>query len=285
MSMKTLPQAPMWERPAGMSFYLSPRALSSWNPQIVAAERDSDRSIGIYDPIGADYYTGEGVTSKRIAAALRSMGQGPVVVNINSPGGDLFEGLAIYNLLRDHPGEVTVKVLGVAASAASIIAMAGDKVQIAKSAFFMVHNAWVAVVGNRNDLSELVKTLEGFDAAMADIYSAKTGLSKQKVAALMDADSWIGGDDAIEYGFADELIDADQSSKVERSKALTVRRVESALRASGLSKSEAVKLIAELKSSAGDSAGGGEGEPTQAIEFDALSATAELARSLTRILN
>ena len=285
MSIKTLPQAPMWERPPGMSFHLSPRALSSWNPQIVAAERDSDRSIGIYDPIGADYFTGEGVTSKRIAAALRSMGKGPVVVNINSPGGDLFEGLAIYNMLRDHPGEVTVKVLGVAASAASIIAMAGDKVQIAKSAFFMVHNAWVAVVGNRNDLSELAKTLEGFDAAMAGIYSAKTGMSKQKVAALMDADSWIGGDDAIEHGFADELIEADRSSKAERSKALTVRRVESALRAAGLSKSEAVKLIAELKSSAGDPAGGGEGEPTQAIESGALSAAAELARSLTRVLN
>jgi ATP-dependent protease ClpP protease subunit len=270
-----------------MSFHLSPRALSSWNPQIVAAERDSDRSIGIYDPIGADYYTGEGVTAKRIAAALRAMGKGPVVVNINSPGGDLFEGLAIYNLLRDHPGEVTVKVLGVAASAASIIAMAGDKVQIAKSAFFMVHNAWVAVVGNRNDLSELAKTLEGFDAAMAGIYSAKTGMSKQKVAALMDAESWIGGDDAIEHGFADELIEVDRSSKAERSKAkaLTVRRVESALRAAGLSKSEAVKLIAELKSSAGDPAGGGEGEPTPAIESGALSAAAELARSLTRVLN
>ncbi|MFT2622165.1 head maturation protease, ClpP-related, partial [Escherichia coli] len=73
----------------------------------------------------------------------------------NSPGGDMFEGLAIYNLLREHEGEVNVKVLGLAASAGSVIAMAGDTVQIARAGFLMIHNAWVVAMGNRNDLREL----------------------------------------------------------------------------------------------------------------------------------
>ncbi|KLB48562.1 peptidase, partial [Xanthomonas euvesicatoria] len=104
-----------------------------------------------------------GVTARRVAGALRAMGKGPVTVNVNSPGGDMFEGLAIYNLLREHDGEITVKVLGLAASAASIIAMAGDTVQIARAGFLMIHNAWVMAVGNRNDLIEVADTLKPFD--------------------------------------------------------------------------------------------------------------------------
>src|SRR5690606_30844040 len=102
---------------------------------------DEERTIGIYDVIGQDFWTGEGVTAKRVAAALRSMGAGPVTVYINSPGGDVFEGLAIYNLLREHKGEVTVKVMGLAASAAPVIEMAGDVVQVPRARFLMILNA------------------------------------------------------------------------------------------------------------------------------------------------
>ncbi|MBN0106041.1 Clp protease ClpP, partial [Pseudomonas aeruginosa] len=93
-----------------------------------------------YEPIGYDWWTGEGVTAKRIAGALRAIGGDvDVTVNINSPGGDVFEGLAIYNLLREHKGKVTVRVLGLAASAASFIAMAADEVKIARAGFLMIH--------------------------------------------------------------------------------------------------------------------------------------------------
>lgn len=266
MSVKNLPAAPMGRPSASVRSEILPRAFERWNPGLRAAvaEEEQDRSISIYDAIGYDYWTGEGVTARRVASALRTLGAGPVTVNVNSPGGDMFEGLAIYNLLREHKGDVTVKVLGVAASAASIIAMAGDTVQIARAAFYMVHNSWVIASGNRNDLRETADWLEPFDAAMADIYVARTGADTKAIAKLMDAESWIGGSAAIEQGFADELLPSDQVGQGDaNAQAHAARRLEAALRASGIPKSEAMRLISEFKSSAGDPAGSGAGDPTE----------------------
>lgn len=287
MTIKTLPGAPEGRPCAGVTSQIHMRALDRWNAGVrAAAESEPDRSISVYDVIGHDYWTGEGVTAKRIAGALRSMGKGPVTVNVNSPGGDMFEGLAIYNLLREHEGEVTVKVLGLAASAASIIAMAGDTVQIARAGFLMIHNAWVMAVGNRNDLVEVAETLKPFDDAMASIYAARTGQDDAAMAKLMDRETWIGGDAAIEDGFADELLPSDQVEKgAGKASASAVRRVEAGLRASGMPKSEAVRLISEIKSSAGDPAGSGEGDPTEHGLRAALSETAALAASLTQWSN
>lgn len=285
MTIKSLPGAPEGRVCAGISPYIAPRALDRWNPSVQAAQtEDDERTISIYDAIGYDYWTGEGVTAKRISGALRAMGAGPVTVNVNSPGGDLFEGLAIYNLLREHKGEVTVKVIGVAASAASIIAMAGDTVQIARAGFLMIHNTWVMAVGNRNDLREYADTLEPFDKAMAEIYAAHTGGDAKAMGKLMDAETWIGGSEAVDQGFADELLPSDQVEKKEgKAKASAVRRIESALRASGMPKSEAVRLLSEFKSSAGEPAGSGEGDPTGRAEAGP-SETAAIAASLTSII-
>ena len=287
MSLKQLPGAPSGRPSAAVRSEILPRAYDRWNPGLRAAASatESDRTIGIYDAIGYDYWTGEGVTAKRIAGALRSMGPGPVTVNINSPGGDVFEGLSIYNLLREHDGEVTVKVLGVAASIASVIAMAGDTIQCARAGFFMVHNGWVVAIGNRHDLREAADWMEPFDAAMADIYAARTGLSAKATAKLMDAESWINGSAAVEQGFADELLPSDQVQQGEgKAQATSVRRLEAALRASGMPKSEAMRLISEVKSSAGDPAGSGVGDPAGRGQPADISTTAALAASLTRIL-
>ncbi|TMS58522.1 Clp protease ClpP [Imbroritus primus] len=288
MSLKHLPGAPEGRLHVGVSSQLLPAALDRWNPGVQSAvDADEDRTISVYDVIGYDYWSGDGVTAKRIAGALRNMGTGPVTVNVNSPGGDMFEGLAIYNLLREHKGEVTVKVLGLAASAASIIAMAGDTVQIARAGFLMVHNAWVVAVGNRNDLRTTADWLEPFDAAMADIYAARTGDDIKAMAKLMDAESWIGGSDAVERGFADELLPSDQvESGGGKAGASAVRRIEAALRASGLPKTEAMRLISDFKSGLGDPAGGGVGDPTGHGSRDAavLQSTAAHAASLTSIL-
>lgn len=280
MSKKMLPATPEGRPCAAVTSQLLPRALDRWNTGVrAAADSDDERSISVYDVIGQDYWSGDGVTAKRIAGALRSMGKGPVTVNVNSPGGDMFEGLAIYNLLREHDGEVTVKVLGLAASAASIIAMAGDTVQIARAGFLMVHNAWVMAIGNRNDLQEIAATLKPFDDAMAGVYAARTGQDVKSMAKLMDKESWIGGEAAVEDGFADELLPSDQVKQgAGKASASAVRRIEAALRASGMPKSEALRLISEFKSSAGDPAGGGAGDPTEreastspaASVFDAL---------------
>lgn len=284
MTIRSLPGAPAGRPQADVRAYISPLALDRWDSTVRAADGEKDRSISIYDVIGYDYWTGEGVTAKRIAAALRSLGAGPVTVNINSPGGDMFEGLAIYNLLREHEGEVTVKVLGLAASAASVIAMAGDTVQIGRAAFLMIHNAWVLAIGNRHDLRDIADTMEPFDRAMADIYSARTGSDSKAIAKLMDNETWIGGSDAVDQGFADELLPSDQVEKSgEKAQAKAVRRIEAALRASGMPKSEAMRLISEFKSGLRDAAGGGEGDPTGRSEGEPadLSETAALAASLS----
>src|SRR5690606_15536984 len=126
-----------------VSAFTTDGALSRWNPGVRAAAEDSETSITIYDVIGEDYWTGGGVTVSRIDGALRKIGNRDVTVFINSPGGDVFEGIAIYNRLREPPANVTVKIMGLAASAASIIAMAGDRIEIGTASFLMVHNAWV----------------------------------------------------------------------------------------------------------------------------------------------
>lgn len=230
----------------GVKYDLSPKALDNWNPAIKAAE--SDNTITIFDVIGQDYWTGEGVTAKRIAGALRAIGEDkPVTVLVNSPGGDMFEGLAIYNLLREHKGEVTVKVLGLAASAASVIAMAGDNIQVARAGFLMIHNAWIMVAGNRHDMREYADYLEPFDRSMADLYSARTGIEFKVMQKIMDAESWIGGSDAVEQGFADSLLASDEIEIDENSDARAALKLDIALAKAGMPRTERRKLLAEYK--------------------------------------
>lgn len=279
---KNMPAARAGVPVSGVRFDLSPKALNRWNPAIQAAASD-DNSISIFDAIGEDYWTGEGVTAKRIAGALRAIGDRDVVVNINSPGGDMFEGLAIYNLLREHNGRVTVKVLGVAASAASIIAMAGDEVQVARAGFLMIHNAWILVAGNRNDLRAYADYLEPFDASMADIYAARTGQDLAAIQKMMDGETWIGGSAAVEQGFADALLPSDEIAAGEdKPGAYAVRRIESALRASGMPRTEAMRLISEFKATLRDAGGDGERDATNSGVVAALRETAALAASLIR---
>lgn len=272
MTIRNLPGAPEGRPRSAVRWDISARAFARWDAGVRAADDDADRSISIYDVIGYDYWTGDGVTAKRIAGALRSLGKGPVTVNVNSPGGDMFEGLAIYNLLREHDGEVTVKVLGLAASAASVIAMAGDTIQIARAGFFMVHNAWIIALGNRHDMREFADWLEPFDAAMADIYAARTEQSLEAIQKLMDAESWIGGSSAIEQGFADELLPSDQVKQGDAKASATAaaRRIEAALRAGGMPQSEAKRLMSEYKSSRRDVAGSGDRDVTEHGQRDAV---------------
>ena len=285
MTIRALPGVPMGRPQVDVRSYVSPLALTRWDDSLRAADTQEDeRTIGIYDVIGEDWWTGGGFTAKRMSAALRSLGKGPVTVSINSPGGDMFEGIAMYSMLREHPGEVTIKVMGLAASAASVIAMAGDKVQIARPAFFMIHNCWLMSIGNRHELRDIADQIEPFDAAMADVYAARTGEDIKAMAKLMDRETWIGGSAAVDQGFADALLDSDQIKKEDgKTSAAAVRRMESALRASGMSKNEAMRLISEFKSSSGDPAGSGEGDPTERANQSALSETAALAATLTAI--
>ena len=244
MSKKQLPVAPAGRPCARVTCETLPSALDRWDGGIKAATTD-DNTISVFDVIGQDYW-GEGITAKRIAGALRAMNGADVTVNINSPGGDMFEGLAIYNLLREYEGHVTVKVLGIAASAASIIAMAGDDIQIGRGAFLMIHNCWVYAMGNRHDFAELAQSLEPFDTAMADIYAARSGLDMAAVQKMMDAESYIGGSDAVAKGLADSLLSADAVSDGDESPAAALRKLDALLAKTNTPRSERRKLIKAL---------------------------------------
>ncbi|MFH5927072.1 head maturation protease, ClpP-related [Roseomonas xinghualingensis] len=200
-------------RPGEVAAPTQPHALDHWNPGIRAAGESGNNVITMYDVIGEDFWSGGGVTAKRVAAALRSIGERDVEVHLNSPGGDMFEGIAIYNMLREHPAKVTVKVLGLAASAASIVAMAGDEIQIGAASFLMIHNCWVMAVGNRFDMKETAEWLEPFDKAMADVYAARSGQDRAKVEEWMAAGggdgTYFSGSQAVDLGFADAVLSAD----------------------------------------------------------------------------
>nr|WP_278520065.1 head maturation protease, ClpP-related [Brucella anthropi] len=249
MTMRNLPSAKVNARP-GLRSEMAPSALDRWNSGVKAASED-DNTISILDPIGEDWY-GNGVTSKRVSAALRAIGKKDVTVSINSPGGDYFEGLAIYNLLRDHPAKVTVKIVGIAASAASVIAMAADEVQIARAGFIMIHNTWVVGAGDRHALRDIADWLEPFDMTAIDIYAARTGLDEKDIAGMLDRETWIGGADAVDRGFADSLLSADEiesraaQSLDERPKA-AAHKLDTLLARLNVPRSERRELIQALK--------------------------------------
>ncbi|KPY70293.1 ATP-dependent Clp protease proteolytic subunit [Pseudomonas syringae pv. spinaceae] len=254
---------------------LSPRALDRWNPAIKAAVESTSDTITIYGVIGQDWY-GEGVTVSRIDAALRSIGDKPVTVYINSPGGDMFEGLAIYNRLREHSQPITTKVLGLAASAASVIYMAGVKREVASSGFLKIHNCWTLAVGNRHDLRDVANTMEEFDAAMADLYAEGSGQAVAEIAEMMDDETFIRGRRAVELGFATAVLSSDEITEREDEQAQqsnALKAMDIALAKAGMARSERRELFANFKSSTPRAAGGGtqyaaSSDKPRAVELD-----------------
>lgn len=258
MSLRKLHTPKAFHRPEGFTWETSPEAFSEWTERPLAAEADDPNTVSIYGVIGEDFWTGEGFTAKRMAGALRSIGKNAVTVNINSPGGDMFEGMAIYNLLREHKAAVTVKVMGIAASAASIIAMAGDTIQMGTGSMMMVHNGWGMVVGNRHDFTDAKDVFETFDSSMAAIYAERTGLNAKVVMSMMDGPSrssdgtYMAADEAIEKGFADSTFEpgdtSAQASSAFPAVVVARRRTEAALAKAGMGRKERYDTLAALAS-------------------------------------
>ncbi len=220
--------------------------LARWDKTILAEKKEDTASIDIFDVIGSDFF-GEGFTAKRMSAALRSIGEDKdVVVNINSPGGDVFEAATIYNLLAQHKGNVTVNILGLAASAASVIAMAGDTIRISQIGFLMIHNAWSVVIGNKDDLREAADVLEKFDESILAAYSARAKADESKIKKMMDGETWINAEDSVEYGLADEIIETKSGNKPndeKKTKAQAKRTLEMALAREGFSRKEREEIF------------------------------------------
>ena len=255
MTIRILPELRCVTAKAPGEFDLSPEAVKNWNAALRSTmASDSQPVISILDPIGEDFF-GNGFTAKRMSAALRSIGEQDIQVHINSPGGFIDEGTAIYNMLRMHKGEVTVKVIGLAASIASIIAMAGDKIEIAKAGFMFVHNGEGVAIGNRHVMDEMFSALQEFDGAMADVYAGRTGLTAKDVEKLMDGKNnggtLMGSAAALEKGFADSLLPEDSVKEEKTAQRLApaaaAHRMNAALARAGMPRSERSELIQAFK--------------------------------------
>ncbi|KAB2771018.1 Clp protease ClpP [Brucella anthropi] len=254
MSLRQMPEARVFARPRNYQWDAPSDVLAKWVAHPFATAAASDTTISMFDVIGEDVWSGGGVTANRISTALRSIGNQAITVRINSPGGDMFEGIAIYNLLRSHPAKVTVEVLGWAASAASIIAMAGDEIRMGLGSFMMVHNAWGVVIGNRHDMREAATLFDQFDAALADIYEARTGMERADIEQLMDTETFMTAAETVENGFADAVddgINAEVQSKagaseIVRPEIRAKRRIDAALAQQGVSRTERRKMFNQI---------------------------------------
>lgn len=201
---------------------INPIAANYFKPLAFQSSNETFE-INLLGEIGS--WWDENTTAQAIAAKLSAAGGLPIVVNIHSDGGDVFEGIAIYNLLKNYTGKVTVKIVGMAASAASIIAMAGDEIHIAQSGFLMLHNCWCVAMGNRFDFEKLSAQLKPFDEAMRSVYVARTGLSEAEIEEMMNNETFISGSQAVEMGFADVLMNAALSATDTLIAAKTLREI------------------------------------------------------------
>ncbi len=282
MTLRKLPEIKAFERPDGLQWDAPSDAFARWAAPVQAASAGDDRTITIYDVIGEDPWTGGGFTAKRLSAALRAIGDKDVTVKINSPGGDFFEGVAIYNLLREHKAAVNVRVMGLAASAASVIAMAGDTVEIGRGAFVMIHNAWAVAVGNRHDMRDVAAVLEPFDDAMADIYAARTGGDKKDMAKLMDAETWLSASQAVELKFADGVIDDESAPEgaAARADLAAKHKIEATLAKAGMPRSERRRLLRDLSSG---TPGAAEPATPRAGDYDPAEFAAAIRRTIATL--
>lgn len=255
-------------------------ALARYDESIIAAadKASEDTTLNIYSEIG-ETWDGTGMTPKIVSSVLRQAAGKDLTVNINSPGGSFFDGLAIYTLLKDYSGKVKVRVIGMAASAASVIALAGGEIQMAPGAFMMIHNAWTIALGNRHDMTEAAGMLEQFDQSMIELYAQHTGLSVKEVGKMMDAETWISASDAIAKGFADSLMEPNQvavASLTDQGYNAALKKVDLALAKGGVTRSERRNLIKDLTAKPG--AGGDDAKPGAGVEV--VSAIVELIKTL-----
>lgn len=199
-----------WRRAKSKDARFSDRTLRNFSSvpieqtfAMVAAKDGAPVEILLYDEIG--YY---GISAKDFVLALAQAGDGPLTLRINSPGGDVFDGLAIFNALRARTAPVNVVVDGLAASAASFIAMAGTTLTMAEQSMMMIHNAWGIVIGDRNDMLDMASVMEKIDGQLAAIYAAKCGKDAAAIGVMMDDETWFTSNEAKAAGLCDVILTA-----------------------------------------------------------------------------
>jgi ATP-dependent Clp protease, protease subunit len=231
--------------------------MAKWDTSIKAEKQNN--TIEIFDII--DERGGVGVGD--IRERLKEIGNKRATVLINSPGGDVPVGVSIYNELKTHEAGVDIKVMGIAASAASVIAMAGETIEMMQGSMMMVHNAWTVAFGNRHDMNYISGVLSKVDASMREIYAKKTGIDDAKLTELLDNETYLSGKEAVELGFATHVSDDEPDRDKTNASLSALRTIEAALQAQGLSRSERRDILKTLKT---------EGKQNATDEDDKLSA-------------
>lgn len=181
------------------------------------------RVLHIHGPIAEESWFDDETTPALFADELNA-GEGDVTVWINSPGGDCIAAAQIYNMLMEYTGHVTVIIDGLAASAASVIAMAASTVRMTPVSMMMIHNPATLAIGDKTELGKAIEMLDAVKESIINAYELKTGMQRAKLARLMDAETWMDARAAIDMGFADELHHPETSEVVERAEALVFNR-------------------------------------------------------------
>ena len=172
-----------------------------YNIKAEASSKSAD--VYIFDEIGTF-----GLTAQSFIEEIKSYKDTPMSLHINCVGGDVFEGMAIYNVLKKRTARTTVYIEGIAASMGSVIALAGDEVVMAENSLFMIHNAWGGAMGEATEIRKTAALLDKISGEIADIYTKKTNLPYNKVKEMMDEETWLSADEAFNLGFIDSISDA-----------------------------------------------------------------------------
>lgn len=182
------------------AYWNKPLDKSDWYS--INAQTEEMVEIFIYDVIGWPY-----IDAGELVREMAAMKDKPILARINSPGGDVFDGMALFNAFANHPGGVTTRIESLAASAASVLAMAGKKVEAYKNTMLMIHNAWIFTIGDKNTLREIADLLEKIDGNILDIYTGKTKTGKKDMEQMMDKETWMTAREAKDKGLIDTILD------------------------------------------------------------------------------
>ena len=203
-----------------------------WKNRTVTNQADqapvTERTLFLNGTIAEESWFDDDVTPQLFREELNA-GEGDIVVWINSPGGDCVAAAQIYNMLMDYKGSVTVKIDGIAASAASVIAMAGTEVLMAPTALMMIHNPATVAFGDHKDMQKAIEMLSEVKESIINAYEIKTGQSRAKLSHLMDSETWMNANKAIELGFADGLLEDEKKTHAEEAYSFSQKQTVNAL--------------------------------------------------------
>lgn len=177
----------------------------NWKNTAPSAEQTHERVLHLEGVIAPETWLDDDVTPAIFKEELNA-GDGPITVWINSPGGDCVAAAQIYNMLKEYPAPVTVKIDGIAASAASVIAMAGTTVLMSPVSTMMIHNPATVAMGDHTDMEKAIRMLDAVKDSIINAYEQKTGLSRREISKMMDSETWMDATKAVELGFADGVV-------------------------------------------------------------------------------